>query len=53
MEIGDSQIRLIQVDLKSILTRKLDGAFDFLTDEHNRATRALGITAPQVIPMGI
>jgi peroxiredoxin len=35
------------------LARKFDVEFDFLTDEGNRAARALGIASPNGIPMGM
>ena len=35
------------------LARKFDVAFDFLTDEDNRAARTLGIASPNGIPMGM
>ena len=35
------------------LARKFDVQFDFLTDEDNRAGRALGIASPHGIPMGM
>jgi peroxiredoxin len=35
------------------LARKFDVPFDFLTDEDNRAGRALGIANPHGLPMGM
>ena len=35
------------------LARKFDVPFDFLTDEDNRAARALGIANPHGLPMGM
>jgi peroxiredoxin len=35
------------------LARKFDAPFDFLTDEGNKAARALGIDHPNGLPMGM
>jgi peroxiredoxin len=35
------------------LAKKFDVAFDFLTDDDNRAAKALGIASPNGIPMGM
>ena len=35
------------------LAKKFDVAFDFLTDEHNRAARTLGIASAHGLPMGL